>query len=164
MKTVFTLIISVCFLSIINGQTKVEITDFDILNNTNWKGTLMYKNYGDGKEVTLQTTMSISIQKNKIITEIKFPREPKANSKVKIKIKKNGTYFGDEKIIEKELLEDNTLKIVTYYEGKDNNQNAKMYKTYVFNKVTFSITKEVQYSGSDEKFIRNKQMYNRINN
>ena len=162
MKTIFTLIISICFLSSLKAQTKVEISDFEILNNTNWKGTLMYKNYRDNKEVILQTTMHISIKNSKVITEIKFPREPKANSKSKINLRKKGAYFGNEKIIEKKLLENETLKIVTYFEGKDNNKKAKMYNTYLFNKDSFSIVKEVQYLDSDDKFIRNKQIYNRI--
>lgn len=164
MKTVFTIMISICFLSTLKAQETIKISDFEILNNTNWKGTLMYKNYSDGREVTLQTTMDITIKKNKVITEIKFPEEPKANSKTKIKIRKKGTYFGDEKIISKELLENETTKFITFYNGNDNGKKAKMYKTYLFNKDTFSITKEVQYLDSEEKFIRNKQEYKRINN
>ncbi|WP_435414200.1 hypothetical protein [Polaribacter aestuariivivens] len=162
MKTVITIILSICFISIIKAQTKIEISDFEILNNTNWKGTLMYLNYSDGKEVTLQTTMSIILKKNKIITEIKFPREPKANSTTKIKIRKNGTYFGDEKIISKEILNDKTVKIITFYDGNDNGKKARMYKTYIFSTSTFSITKEVQYLNSNKKFIRNQQNYIRM--
>ena len=80
MKIIVSIIISLCVLSTLNAQKNVEISDFEILNNTNWKGILLYKNYSDGKEVTLQTTMTISLKKNKVITEIKFTGEPKANS------------------------------------------------------------------------------------
>ncbi|MFK8059534.1 MAG: hypothetical protein AB8B78_05520 [Polaribacter sp.] len=162
MKTVFTIMISICLLSTVKAQTKVEISDFETLNNTNWKGTLMYVNYSDGKEVTLQTTMRIELKKNKVITEIKFPGEPKANSTTKIKLRKKGTFFGDEKILKKENLENETLKITTFYKGNDNGKKAKMYKTYLFNKDTFVITKEVEYIGSKDRFIRNKQSYKRI--
>ena len=106
--------------------------------------------------------MSIILKKNKIITEIKFPREPKANSTTKIKIRKNGTYFGDEKIISKEILNDKTVKIITFYDGNDNGKKARMYKTYIFSTSTFSITKEVQYLNSNKKFIRNQQNYIRM--
>ena len=44
----------------------------------------------------------------------------------------------------------------------DNNKKAIMFKTYLFNKDSFSITKEVQYENSEDKFIRNKQTYKRI--
>ena len=162
MKTVFTIIISICLLSNVKAQTRVETSDFEILNNTNWKGTLMYKNYSDGKEVILQTTMFIIVKKNKVITEIKFPGEPKANSKYRIKLKKKGTYFGDEKIVSKYVLSNGALKIMTTYNGNYNNKKAIMFKTYLFNKDSFSITKEVQYENSEDKFIRNKQTYKRI--
>lgn len=162
MKTIVSIIISLCVLSTLNAQTKVEISDFEMLNNSNWKGTLMYKNYSDGKEVTLQTTMKITLKKNKVITEIKFPNEPKANSKNTVKLKKGGTYFGDEKVIQKETLEDGSIEIITFYKGNDNGKKAKMYNIYLFNKDIFSITKEVEYIDSKERFIRNKQSYKRI--
>lgn len=162
MKIILSIIISLCILSTVNAQTNVEISDFEILNNTNWKGILLYKNYSDGKEVTLQTTMTISLKKKKVITEIKFPGEPKANSKNIVKLRKKGAYFGDEKVIQKEFLKNGFIKIVTFYRGKDNNKKAKMYNTYLFNKDSFSITKEVEYVDSKERFVRNKQSYKRI--
>jgi len=162
MKTIVSIMISLCVLSTVNAQTKIEISDFEILNNSKWIGTLMYKNYSDGKEVTLQTTMTIYLKKNSVITEIKFPAEPKANSNNSVKIRKKGTYFGDEKVIKKEYLKNGIIKIITFYIGNDNGKKAKMYNTYLFNKNSFSITKEVEYIDSKEKLIRNKQTYKRI--
>ncbi|WP_146106935.1 hypothetical protein [Polaribacter porphyrae] len=162
MKTIITLLISLSVLLNLKAQDTITISDFEVLNNSNWKGTLMYKNYSDEKEVTLETTMKITLKSNKVINEIKFPKEPKANSKSSIKIRKNGTYFGNEKIISKEILADGFTKIITYYKGKDNNKKAKMYKTYLFNSNSFSITKLVEYLDSGEKIIRNKQTYKRI--
>jgi len=161
MKTILTSIL-ICILSTINGQTKINISDFEMLNNTKWKGTLTYKDYSNGNLTTLQTTLSVSLKKNKVITEIKFPREPKANSKNSIKIKKDGAYFGNEKVITNEISEDGTVKITTSFVGKDNYKKATMYKMYLFNKDTFTIVKEVQYLDSNKRFMRNKQNYKRI--
>ena len=162
MKSIFTLIISIFILSTLNAQTKIEISDFKILKNTNWQGTLTYKNYSDGKEVTLAATLKILLKKNKIITEISFPKEPEANSKRTIKIKRSGTYLGREKVINREILQDGFIKITTLFKGKDNNKKAKIRQTYLFNKDYFSITKEVEYLDSGEKILRNKQNYKRI--
>lgn len=162
MKTIVSIIISLIVISTVNGQTKIEISDFEILNNTNWEGTLMYVDYSNGKQRLLKTTMEIKIKKNKVITEIKFPGEPKANSKNIVKLKKKGTYFGDEKVLKKEFLEDGVTKIITFYIGNDNGKKAKMYNIYLFNKESFSVTKEVEYIDSKEKLIRNKQSYKRI--
>ena len=62
----------------------------------------------------------------------------------------------------KENLENGTLKITTFYKRNDNGKKAVMYKTYLFNKDTFVITKEVKYKNSKEKFLRNKQKYIRL--
>jgi hypothetical protein len=131
MEEVFTLIINICVLSNFNAQTKIEISDFKVLNNTNWKGTLTFKNYSDGKQVTLKKTLSILVTKNKIITKIKFPNEPKANSKKIIKIKRKGTYFGNEKVIKKEVVENGIIKITASYKGNDNNKKANINNIYM---------------------------------
>ena len=91
-----------------------------------------------------------------------YPNEPHANSKSTIKLKKGGTYFGYEKVLRKEKLPNGALVFTTSYEEKDNNKDAKMYKTYTFSGTDYSVTKEVQYIGSEERFIRNKYTHKRI--
>lgn len=162
MKKIIILIVGFCFIATSNAQDKVKISDLEVLHNTSWEGTLMYIDYTSNKETVLQTKMQISIGKNKITTWIQYPVEPKANSKNTVKLKKGGTFFGSEKVLEKIKLEDGSLKITTLYKGKDNYKPAKIYKTYLFSSTDFSVTKEVKYEGSKEKFIRNKQTYKRI--
>ena len=162
MRTIITIILALCLATTINAQEKIEIQDLKVLNNTSWKGTLMYKDYTSGKKRVLKTTMQVAIKKNKFITDIQFTYEPDANSRETIKIKKGGTYFGSERIIKKEMKDDGSIKFITSFKGKDNNKKANMYKTYFFSADEISITKEVQYIDSKERFIRNKQSYKRI--
>tara|TARA_R110002074_G_scaffold161739_9_gene320005 strand:- start:4502 stop:4996 length:495 start_codon:yes stop_codon:yes gene_type:complete len=162
MKQIFTYVITLCFVVMAHSQDKIEISDFEVLDKTSWEGTLMYKDYSSGKKVILETKMQIEVHKNKITTLIQFPKEPKANSKNVIKIRKGGTFLGSEKIIKKEVLEDGSIKIITSYKGKDNYKEAKMFNIYLFSSSSFSIQKEVKYLDSTEKFIRNKQTYTRI--
>ena len=162
MKSIFTIMITLFLVSTGVTQSKIDAKDFETLNNTSWKGTLMYKDYTSGKKTVLQTTMQVSIKENKFITDVQYTYEPEANSRQRIKIKKGGTYFGSEKVVEKEVQNDGSIKFVTVFKGKDNNKKATMYKTYFFSADKISITKEVQYIDSKEKFIRNKQTYSRI--
>lgn len=161
MKTLLT--IFVLTITIINSSEAQDVTvsieDFEVLNNTKWVGELMYVNYADGQEVILQTTMQIQVTKNKIIMSTQYGNEPEANSKNSIKLKKNGTYLGPEKIIKKTQLENGSTKIVTVYEGRDANKPATLYITYLLNNNTFSMTKEVVFKDGSEKFIRNSYMY-----
>lgn len=161
-KMLIILVLSFTSTGILLAQNKVEISEINYLNNTKWQGNLMYINYSDGKEVHLKTDMQLHIKGNKIFMLTQYNNEPNANSKGVIKLKKGGTYFGKDKVIEKTQLDNNIIKIVTMYEGRDNNKEATIYKTYLLNEESYNVIKEVQYKDSDEKFIRNKFSYTRI--
>jgi len=161
-KTIMILVINLVFAGNLFAQNKVEISDINILNNSKWQGKLMYIDYSSGKETYLKTEMQLEIKGKKIFMSTQYNNEPNANSKGVIKLKKDGTYFGKEKVIEKTQKENGILKIVTMFEGQDNNKKATIYKTYLFNEKMYSVIKEVQFNGSNEKFIRNKYSYTRI--
>lgn len=161
-KVIIMLLISISFTENIIAQHKIAISDINMLHNTKWEGDLMYVDYSDGKETYLKTKMQLEIRGNKIIMSTQYNNEPEANSKVAIKLKKDGTYLGKEKIIEKTKRENGILKIVTLFEGKDNSKEASIYKTYVFNDSIYAVTKEIQLKGSKERFVRNKYSYTRI--
>ncbi|WP_297692239.1 hypothetical protein [uncultured Eudoraea sp.] len=161
MKTLSFLVLCLLVTSSSFGQPRVTISDFENLNNTQWSGSLMYINYGDGKEVTLRSKMQILIEGNKILTNIQYPDEPKANSRESIKIKKNGTYLDNEEIIEKKL-EMGTMKLVTRYRGKDNNKLAVIYKTYNISENEYTVEKKVDYLNTEQKTLRNRYRYKRV--
>ncbi|NER18966.1 hypothetical protein [Spongiivirga citrea] len=154
--------LAILFTTICFSQSSVSTSDFEILNNTNWKGQLMYVNYGDGKEVVLPTTLKIEVKGNKVVFATGFSSEPEANSKETIKIKKNGMLFGNEKVTARAIADDGTITITTEYTGKDANRPATMFKSYVFNAKTVTITKEVLFDGESERFVRNRYSYTRI--
>lgn len=143
------------------GQPRVTISDFENLDNSQWSGSLVYINYGDEKEVTLRTTMQVLLEGNKILMNIQYPDEPKANSRESIKIKKNGSYLDDEEIIEKKL-EKGTMQLVTKYSGKDNNKPAVIYKTYTIGENEYTVEKKVDYLNTEQKILRNRYCYKRV--
>lgn len=155
-------ILIVFFNSNVSAQVNVKISDINVLNDTKWQGSLMYLDYGSGKETTLLTKMQLTVKGNKIHFSTQYNNEPKANSKGTIRLKKGGTYFGKEKVIEKSKLKDGILRIVTMFDGYDNNKEAIIYKTYLFNENIYSVTKEIELKDSKEKFIRNKYSYTKI--
>jgi len=160
MRTTYFLFLCILAGSSSFGQPKVTIADFENLDNSKWIGNLKYVNYGDGHEVTLKTTMQIFLEGNKILINTQYPDEPKANSKESIKIKKDGTYLGNEEIIEKNQ-EMGTMKLVTKYRGKDNNKSAIIYKTYTLSENEYSVEKSVDYLNSEQKIWRNRYNYKR---
>ncbi|WP_298759545.1 hypothetical protein [uncultured Psychroserpens sp.] len=162
-KHIITIAITVITLTVgAQSKTSITIDELSVLDNTQWTGELMYVNYNDSREVTLKTTMQIQIKGHKILMSTQYDNEPSANSKSTIKLKKNGTYFGNEKIIKKHISEDGKTTLTTFYEGRDANKLAKIYKTYVYDGNNFSVTKEVQFNDDSEKFVRNRYTYTKL--
>lgn len=162
MKNVITVLTTLFLTTGLFAQQKINISELEFLNNTSWSGDLMYVNYSDGKEVSLKTTMQIEIKKDKIIIKTQYTDEPSANTQSGIKLKKGGTFLGNEEIIERSNLENGKLKIVTLFKGKDNNKPATLIKTYLIGEKEFSVTKTAQYEDSNKELVRNRYTYNRI--
>ncbi|WP_157957300.1 hypothetical protein [Winogradskyella tangerina] len=160
MKTLFTIVL-LCIGSMISAQDTIKISDFESINNTSWKGTLTYTDYQTGKLTDVEATMQFKIENDKIITQVQYTYEPSKNYKGTVKIRKNGTYFGNEKVVS--FTEDNGMKtLVTTYTGKDDNRKADMILTHKLTDSTYSVTKEVVYLDTKERLIRNTYNYKKI--
>lgn len=163
MKVLFTTTLCLfLFLISSNAQDTLKISDFEILNNTSWKGKLTYKDYQSGKPNSIDATMQIKIDGEKITSHVQYTYEPHKNNRSSVKINKNGTYYGNEKIVSN-TLKNGTRTFVTTYEGKDGGKKARMFMTHQFNNTTYKVTKEVQFNNSDLRFIRNTYDFTKLN-
>lgn len=161
MKTLFTTVALLFTVITITAQNTISLSDFERINNTSWKGELTYKDYQSGKQETIPCTMQLKIEKDKIIFNQQYTYEPNKNNKSTVKIKKNGRYFGNEEVIS--LTKENGKEtLATRYSGKDNGKKAYMYVTRVLTDTTYTVTKEVAYFDSDERFIRNRYSYTKL--
>lgn len=160
-KALFTILLSFIMTFATHSQDALKLSDFEILNNTSWKGQLTYKDYQSGKQNTIDATLQISIIDQKLINTVQYTYEPNKNNTSSVKLKKNGTYFGNEKVVSNSF-ENGTRTFVTTYNGKDNGKKATMYMTRQFNENSFIITKEVQLENSDERFVRNTYRYTKL--
>jgi hypothetical protein len=142
-----------------NAQVSISLEDFKILNNTSWEGTLTYLDYQSGKLTPVSTTMQITITDKVIEQNIQYTWEHNKNVKAKTKIRKKGTYLGKQKVISKTIKADGSMQLITSAEGTDNNKNATLYYTYEFNNDTYKVMKEVQFEGSENRFMRNTYDY-----
>ena len=152
-----------CFLINLNAQVTISTNDFKVLDNTNWEGTLTYIDYQSGKPTDVAATMQINISEKTIEQDIQYVWEPDKNVEAITKIKKNGRFLGKQKVVSKILGEDESMLIITTTKGKDDGKKATFYYTYEFDSKYYKVTKEVQFTDSDERFMRNSYRYNRIN-
>ena len=161
MKTLFTTLCPVLFIFISIAQNTVQLSDFEVLNHTSWKGVLTYKDYQSGELSSISTTAQIEFIKEKIIYNIQYTYEPHKNNKSSVTIKKNGTYLGNENVVSN-VLENGTRTIITTYKGKDNGKNATMYLTRKFNSTSYTETKEVQLERFGERFVRSTYVLTKL--
>ncbi|NNE31116.1 MAG: hypothetical protein HKN40_01980 [Winogradskyella sp.] len=161
MKLLLTTLSIFLILININAQDSISIRDFESLNNTQWVGTLTYKDYQSGELINVNTTMQFFIEDNNLMSNVQYTYEPSKNYKSKIKIKNNDTLFGTEQIVSfKEL--DGEITFITKYRGKDNGKKADMYMTRKLTDSTFSIIKKVVYLETNESLIRNSYIFTKI--
>ena len=161
MKTLFTTFALLFAVIAINAQDTISLSDFESMNNTRWEGTLTYKDYQSGKQETIDATMQFKIKGDKLIRNIQYTYEPNKNNKSTVKIKKNGTYFGNEKVLN--FTEENGTKIlITTYKSRDNGKKADIFITHTLTDSTYTVTKEVSYLDSEEKFVRNVYSYTKL--
>ncbi len=144
------------------AQETLSLEDFKILNNTSWEGTLTYLDYQSGKLTPVASTMQMRITDNAIEQDVQYTWEPDKNVKAITKIKKKGTHLGKQKVISKIKKEDGSLQLITMAEGKDDNKKATLFFTYEFSNTRYKVTKEIEFEGSNERFMRNTYEYKRI--
>ena len=73
MKDVFTTTLYLFLFTIYsNAQDTLKLSDFEILNNTNWKGQLTYKDYQSGESRSVDATMQIKIEGEKITSNVQY--------------------------------------------------------------------------------------------
>jgi hypothetical protein len=144
---------------------KIKSGDFKRLSGEQWKGKLTYQDYRSGKKVSILSNLTvIESNEDKLswIFQYEYPAEPKANKESIVKISRDGKTLDDETVVERTNLPNDILKIVTTKDGTDNNKPAIFRYTYLINKKSFSIKKEVKYGGTQEYFERNEYSWNKL--
>lgn len=163
MKQSIAFLCSVSFIMNVDAQVTASKNDFKILDNTNWEGTLTYIDYQSGKPIDVATTMQVKITENTMEQSIQYVWEPDKNVKAITKIKRNGKYIGKQKVVSKMHKEDGSVQIITTAKGKDDGIKATFYYTYEFDSSNYKVTKEVQFSNSDKRYMRNSYKYKILN-
>jgi hypothetical protein len=157
--------------SVIMAQTKlnpeknvIEISDIQNLIG-DWEGTLTYIDYTSNNPFSMPSALEIKSRKKnrKLILYYKYKNEPKANSKSKFKISKDGSELNGKSIISRLKKTEGNIQIITEYSGKDgnDNKNAKIRNIYIIGVEKFVMRKEVQFEGTNDWIMRNEYNFNK---
>ena len=128
-----------------------------------WTGSLTYIDYSSNKSYTMPSNLMVKPGKNEnqLLLSYSYPKEPKANSKGKIKISDDGKLLNKKAVVLREDLTDGSVRITIEYMSKDNNKEALIKGVYVFGKSVCVIRKEVKYKASDQWLKRNEYLFTR---
>jgi hypothetical protein len=143
---------------------KIEPSDFQILTGAKWNGILTYLDYGNGQKTSIASTLSVTQStedKLKWTFDYQYPDEPKANQKSEVLLSADGRTVDGARVVEKIYLPDNTLKLTTEKDGKDNQKTAVLRYTYLLSATKFSIRKQVKLEGMGGFFERNEYSWKR---
>lgn len=163
MKTIYILVLTLCFAAAISGQT-ISPNDLKLIEGKQWIGTLTYLDYGSNKKTSIKSNVTITKSDKKVGTwrfDYAYPDEPKADSKEDAILSSDGKTFDGETVIENTKLPGGGRRIVTTKPGKDNDRTALYRFTYDFTSTKFSVRKDVLIDGSKEYFERNTYAWTR---
>ncbi len=163
MKTII-LCFFLAFCSCAIAQTRNVSTKDFISGEGYWKGTLTYLDYSSGKpfsmpaDVVLRTTT-----KGMVIFSYSYPNEPKANGNDTMYISADGSMIDGAKVVDRSVMEDGAIKIVTDKEGADGNEGKKavIRHYYIIGKSIFQSRKEVRFEGTEKWIKRNEYLFAR---
>jgi len=152
-------------LSMINLQgQEAKITKTDINNLVGeWEGSLTYLDYSSNKPYSMPCNASISVieKMNHIKVSYTYPNEPKANSKFKLKVSKDGTKIDKEKLTSRTTDEEGNIVLTIEKPGKDGNEQktAMIRQSYIIGVEVFIVRKEVKFTGTTDWLVRNEYKF-----
>lgn len=142
------------------AQTVIQASDLASVSGE-WQGQLTYLDYSSDEPRTIPVELTVRLKKNKLVLSSRFPGEPGANSREKIKISRNGRRLDGALVKSREVLPTGDLRLVTAHQSRDHKQQASIRTTYILGNSRFIIRKEVRYTNAETWFMRNQYEFAR---
>jgi hypothetical protein len=165
MKTIITILTAVLIFAVLPDQKPViRPADLISLTGERWIGTLSYLDYTSNRQVSIPSTLlvtGIEGQPSSFTFDYQYPDEPHARSTSTITIANDGREFAGEQVVKRQISAGGTLILVTEKTGRDNDREALIRHTYQIQPRSFSIRKEVRYTGTAAFLQRNEYRWER---
>lgn len=128
-----------------------------------WNGTLTYRDFKSGKDVTMPCNLSLEVKKNgkDLVMHYAYPDNAGWNSKDNISISADGRSINGEKIKSRKKLDDGSVEIIIESKGEDGSTPAIVQQIITFGPNMFTLARQVQYMTTGEKFQRNIYQWTR---
>ncbi|TAF53194.1 MAG: hypothetical protein EAZ62_04865 [Sphingobacteriia bacterium] len=128
-----------------------------------WTGSLTYLDYSSGKPYTMpaKTQINFLSKGNGLQVKMIYPDEPKANGIDTILLDAQGQKWDGDALVQKRVLADGNLEIITERQGRDGNDNkaATIRKTITIGPKVYVSRKDVKFIGTDQWIQRHEYRY-----
>jgi hypothetical protein len=162
-KLLFSVIVILSF-SFVQQHPTVTVSDFN-QSVGEWKGSITYLDYSNGKPFTMpaNTTLVINTKTDAIILKMIYPDEPKANGNDTLQLSKKGILLDGKEITDVKKSTEGITLITTALNEVDGNDQKKctIKHSYIFNKTTLVLKKEVLFDGEINWILRNEYSFKR---
>ena len=149
----------ILFFSLPSNAQQPAIQQEDIRKiEGSWKGVLMYKDYQNGKEVTIPCNLEVKLKDDmkQLQMAYDYPEERSHNNKDQVRITNNGTRINGEKLTERTLDANGNVKLIIETRGQDGSKPAIIKQIIEISDSSFIMTKVVQYMTTGETLQRNQ--------
>jgi uncharacterized membrane protein YphA (DoxX/SURF4 family) len=156
--------IALVSLCLILGSQTLSAQDAAILKEDiamiqgKWQGSLTYRDFKSGKDVTMPCNLNLEVKKNgkDLVMNYQYPDNAGWNSSDNITISADGRSINGDKITSRKKLDDGNVEIIIESKGQDGSTPATIRQIITFGPTTFTLTRQVQYMTTGEKFQRNQ--------
>ena len=151
----------------VNAGAVVSPTDIDRLTGLPWSGALTYLDYTSH----VQTTIKSSLLMTRLPEQsdgafawemrVGYADEPHADSGETAVLMRGGRVFRDGQVMERAVLSDGTVRVVTEQSGQDDNRAARFRFVYLLSEKQCSIQKLVRFTPEEAFFERHIYRWSR---
>ena len=138
-------------------------SDLSGLGGQDYTGTLTYRDYGSGEQVTLDVLANVTVKLDCLTVALQYPDEPEANSDSEICISEDGRKLDGAPIISLQRLGPDFVALQTEAPGEDDNRPALIRQSYILSTKAITTGKEVSFDEGESWIERNELDIERSN-
>jgi hypothetical protein len=145
----------------------VTPADIDRLTGAPWNGTLSYLDYTSKKQTTIKSSLAVTRLPARADAatawemRLGYSDEPEANSGETAVLARDGRAFREAEVMERTILPDGSVRVVTERDGEDDNRKARLRFVYLLGQTQSSIQKLVRFTPQEPFFERHIYRWSR---
>ena len=151
----------------VKAGAAVTAADIDLLTGAPWNGTLSYLDYTSRKQTTIKSSLVVARLPSRPDSafawdmRVGYADEPQANSGETAVLSRGGHVFRDGEVLERTVLPDGSVRVITERDGEDDNRDARFRFVYLLGREQCSIQKLVRFTPQEAFFERHIYRWSR---